>query len=666
MRLSQCIATHDKYFDNTIVNFSPQVTLLCGPARSGKSFLMFTLIESLYADSPFSGAETKSLVLNITFEDGGSQYRILRDSSKSACIRLHGNAPFNSAGLCRDDLLTAAYIFSPADHHLQETEIHFEKFVPVFLNDKEHYCDKGKYLAEILSDKARFRLIRSAKEESAYIAERSRLLKEIEIREIKDGKIGKLEQEKRELGVEIAEHSTKRNAIADSMRQLESLRLMVEEYNAMKQLRLRLVEQKDEEISKDLEIRHLKRDLRKNYPRFFGISSDLRKSISKINELYEIVKTITEREELFTKKSSRGIRTVLTTSVAVVLSTAAVFLLNIFYPLLPLLTAIIGAGSFSGLILLLTILRILHFRRAYSTDGLEDEKAGTEEAIISELAKNNIEMSDVRGKEIYNFVVHYLNEYGYFCEREDEIRDKTDEIEELYKRKTDDEIMELDENLENFALKIREFSVQIGFENVNPDNFDYDEYRREREKQISEIDAESNRLETIIRRIDEEITDFTPASPDRIDERLTHVDTQITRARLSIKSLFYLSDAVNEVVKQESAFFREKLSAEIMKTLMLLGVSESQERINSFLNGAKIDDNPSLRQLFLIALKTSLGNCCDNIIFPLIFDEPAVFMDKKTVVLFSDLIKNISETRQVIILTHDPDQFSFANRVILR
>jgi len=666
MRFSQCIATHDKYFDNTIVNFSPQVTVLCGPARSGKSFLMFSLLESLYTDKPFAGAEEKSLVLNITFEDGGSQYRILRDSSKSACIRLHGNAPFNEAGLRTEDFLASAYIFSPADHHLQETIIDFERFVPVFLNDKEHYYDKGRQLAAILADRAQFRLVKSAKEESAYISERSRLLKEIEIREIKDGKIGKLEQEKLDLSAEIADHSSKKSTILESMRQLDSLRLMVEEYNKMKQQRIRLVEQKDVEINRELEIRHLKKELRKNYPRFFGISSDLRKSIGRINELYETVKAISERMELFSKKSSRGVHTVLATSVVIVIITAVLPVINHFVMILPFLTALAGAGSLSALTLLMAALRILHFRRAYSIDSLEAEKNSTEQSIITELAKNNIEMKDVRGKEIYNFVVHYLNEYGYFCEREDEIRDRTEDFEELLKRETDDRISEVDKNLENFALQIRNFSEQIGFENVNPDNFDYDDYRCEKEKQISQIDTETSRLEEIIHRIDEEITDFTPAAPDRIDERLAHVDNQITHARLSTKSLLFLSDTINEVVKKEASFFRDRLTSQIVATLSQLGVSETPERISSMLNGKKIDDNPSLRQLILIALKLSLGNCTDNVSFPLIFDEPAVFMDKKTVVLFCDLIKSISDTRQVIILTHDPDQFSFDNRVILR
>ncbi len=666
MRLSQCIATHDKFFDNTIVNFSADVTLLCGPARCGKSFLMSSLIHALYDKKGQNSAEKDSLVLNITFEDNGSQFRVLRDSTKSVCLRLTGDGSFNREGFCDKEVFASSYIFSPADHHLQSNGVDFQELIPLYLTDNEHYYDKGKLLANILSDKSKYQQIQFVKRESAYVAERARLLKELELRQIKDGKLEKLLAEKEQLNHDISQFAEKRSAIVDSMRELNTLRTMVDEYNEMKVSRIRLVEEKEEEAEKEQNVRNLKRDLKKTFPRFSGISIDVRNSIAKICELYDQMTRLSEKTELFTTKSSAGIRTVIKGEFFVFIASATLLVLNWFQPIIPFFYSLAAAGGFFSLTLILTIARIIHFKRGYAIDQLTKEKNDVEEAITGELAKNNILMEDARGKEIYNFVVHYLNEYGYFCEREEEIREKTGELEILFARNTDGRISELDNKLDDFAKSIKDFSNKTGFTGVNPDSFDYDDYRKELEDQLADTDAESARLQSIIIHLDEEITDFTPSTPDRTDSRLMHVEEQITQARLGIKTLSFLSETIEEIVNKEADNFYRNISSLVLKNLSALGINESLDRIEAFLHGDTFTDNPSLRQLYLIALKVALGECCDRVQFPLIFDEPAVFMDKKTIVLFSDIIKSISQSRQVIILTHDPDQFSFENKVVLR
>lgn len=666
MRLSQCIATHDKYFDNTIVNFDSSVTLLCGPARSGKSYLMNSIFRAIFNASEKTETSEDSLVLNITFDSGSSQFRVLHDSTKTNFVRLIGSDEFNTDGFKVEQIFASSYVYSPADHHLQTDIIDFETLIPLYLHDKEHYYYKGGILGTLMCDQTRFGKIQFAKRESAYMAERSRLLKELEIRGIKDGKRDKLQLEKDQLTVEVSGLAEKRVSIIDSIRQLNSLREMVSEYNEMKSQRLVLFAQKEEENEKDQTVRNLKRELKKQFPRFHGISADLRESISRINSLYGKMTKTAEKADSFRVKSAKGVRAAITVLLFTVGVISAFFVFNHLYGLIQFLYALIASSSAAFVAMIFTAARIHHLHKIFSTDLLNEDKARLEDEISAELAKNNISIKDVRGKEIYNFVVHYLNEYGYFCEREDNIRDKCNELDALLERRTDEQIEELNSRIEAFAGSIRDFSLKIGFEGVNPDNFDYEEYHNELEKKLKDADQESARLESIIIRLDEEINDFTPSAPDRTDDRLAHVEEQITQAKLSIKSLVYIHETIRDIIEKESIRFRQNLAEQILKNLNALGVNESLERILTVLGGNPVYDNPSLKQLFLISLKISLGECCDTVNFPLVFDEPAVFMDKKTVVLFCDLIKNICMNRQVIILTHDPDQFSFNNRVVLR
>ena len=90
MRFTQCIATKTGVLENRIINFSDDITVICGPNESGKTLTMKAMTDSLLgygAESRILEDETwKNLQINLTVEDASSRLKIIRTGTSHLAV----------------------------------------------------------------------------------------------------------------------------------------------------------------------------------------------------------------------------------------------------------------------------------------------------------------------------------------------------------------------------------------------------------------------------------------------------------------------------------------------------------------------------------------------------------------------------------------------------
>ena len=691
MRIIHCLAKKNSVFQNTSLHFDSPVTVLSGKTGSGK-----TLLARAFADTLWGAVSGKyllsketwdSLEIELTIELGKTQFIFYRNGFNQFTIREAATSEnkilVSAFGLdthhvqlpdtIPPDLAELLVQFSPqsfADISMMSSPFDGQSspaadgtsFLRIFMHDISGYDSAHDNICKQGFDTPAPLLSALHEHEAAAHS----VGKNMQLIELKNSKIHKLNAEKRALEIECAQLTT----------QIESLNAKLAVINSIssENSRIRTLEnecesirqqiRQDDETKQSLET--LQKSLGTQFPQFKNFTAEQHANLDVIqNEYQNLRETCSKIDEL--EETDSYTRNKLFLSIVSI---------NIIALLILIITLLINPFHFKsahkiymtvGCILVQCLVSAGFWTTYFMKNGkkIREELVSTrhtqEEQLLNTLKMNNILAEDFYAESIYEILLQYFEEYGMFSEKQEEIEQhlnalhSPDHMEELKARLT-----ELSEKAR--ALKDQVEVMVSGFDNSEWSKkiiSDESVLRGEIQLEIQKIDEERTRKEEIHRHILSEIEHHSPDTSERdeLKKQKASAASEIARLKQYENAIYYVKK-----IMEHAAGIREKkqlqlISAEVVCILDAFfpeGHTVTEGVIEQLIKTGSFDtQNTLLMQATLFAIKCSMSKILEknNLMVPLIIDEPFLFTESSRIGAFKHTLDGFSSLRQIIIFT---------------
>jgi len=698
MRFIQCIASHNTLFNNTIIQFKEGTNILYGESGSGKTRLVEAInhtVWNLLSSRVFSNDEINSINLNITISHNDKDFRIIRDksgieiqnlndSSIASLNSSHGEEEIHSIMAKFDDSLykllssvnhdvyrNTSYVSSPVNEKSFFPD--FKTVLPLVLSDSTHFFNHRIFLNDFLKNEANpftlnYNKIKKELKEMDH---------EIEIKNLRFSKFSKIEQEKDELFEEYSDYEKKTEELLNKIEKLKLLESQKEKYTLLSADKKKLNESFEAEKKLEENINHLLDCIKKQYPLFLSLDNAQKNSLPEIQTTFtsiqKTINLITKRKEAKAKTAQQWKKTMALVTITPLIA-AIFFFLNrqiSLYGLEALQLALYS--SITASVAAISGLTALFFSlKKYDLKDLNEQKSEKDSHLVSLLEKNNIRIGKSSSTELYELILRFFQEFNSFEEMRAEISSLKRSMTPNYKKYYSEKINDVSQSLNNIEDKFLIECKAIGIKCPSIDEFNYDSINADFEHQIETLNEKSNGVKELLSRIDKELEQFNGSNKvgDELSSRRESVKTELNQIQKKVNTFDFIESIFKTILKEkETAFFNRFSETGYVFYSNLCGKNptlDETEFKDILMKKTDIPLSPVQSHFLYLSLIITLNNFIspNSPSLPLIVDEPGLFMDKKRIDLLLPAVKKISDTRQVIIITHDSNTYeSFGHRI---
>jgi DNA repair exonuclease SbcCD ATPase subunit len=692
----KCTVTRPALFDNRVLEFEKDITVITGRNGSGKTFIARCLIDGmwkcfseggrwlndawddLYLDLCFAmpAAGEREDFYRFRYQMGNLSVfditvgerelvRFRRDESRAGI----GDSSSLSGFLESSDLesfINACHGPSPTSLN-EGLALDSERLRNIILEDYSGFYGKSGLLRqgydrEGAMDGPLFRLVN---EKTRRLGE---IRKEIEIRNIRNQRIEKLDREREMIEEEIRDLRERRTGQEERRavfwnigENLGALQGLMNELEAMKK------DLADEQDRNNL-IRSLEGEIDRKFQRFKRFSLGEDRNLDQLQELFrEIINLNEEIDSFYLRRDARNKKLRLVSSaVSSAALTAALFLLfssgfsvkKIGMPPFLIVGAVLVAAP---LALLYSFFSSGEKRLA----ALTEKRAGHEEKLKIFLREGSLELDDYRLSELYEMLLQYFEDYIEY----------TDNLEELQRlrssmRDTED-LRKMQRDLKDLKKREETLRMEIGKSLKSLDMREDDIPERDGipalvegvDGEISHIDENIRGKEEIISRIEAEKLQSVgePGGDAEMIRERDALEKELAALQARRDTVFRITDIMKEAVKSREERQLKKLVDATLERFHTVTDNQFADSVNERVvkdliagNGQLNDLNPPVVHALLLSMKLSLSgfiSCCGAPL-PLIIDDPFLFMDDGRIERMKSQIREIARERQVIIFTH--------------
>ena len=698
MRFIQCIASHNPLFNNTILQFKEGANVLYGESGSGKTKLVEAInhtVWNLLSPDIFSNKEINSISLNITISHNNNDFRIIRDKSgieiqnlkDSSIASLNSSQSEEEIHAIISNFDNSLYkLLSSVSHNVYSNT----SYVPSPVNEKSFFPDFKSILPLVLSDDTHFFNHRTflnnfLKNEDNPLTvnynKTRKILKEmdheIEIKNLRFSKFSKIEQEKEELFREYSNYENQTGELLNKIDKLKTLESQKEKYNRLSARKEKLNDEFTAEKKMEESVNHLSDSIKKQYPLFLSLDNAQKSSLPEIQTTFSAIQkaisAITKRKE----SKAKAVRQWKKSMLLVIMIPAAA---SIFF-FLNQHISVYGIGAlrlalYSSIIVSVAAISgftaLFFSLKKYDLKELIEDKQEKDSLLVSLLQKNNIRIGKSSSTELYELILRFFQEFNSFEEIRAEIADLKNTITPDYKKHYSHKIGELTLSIKNIEEKFLMECKAIGINCPSINDFNHDSISADIEHQIETIKEKSSSVRELLTRIDSELEQFNGNNKvgDELGFRRETVKAELNQLQKKVNTFDFIESVFKTILKEkENTIFDRFCETGYNFYEKLCGKNPTLDKAefrDIVFKKAEIALSPVQSHFLCLSLIITLNNFIspDSPSLPLIADEPGLFMDKKRIDLLLPAVKKISDTRQVILITHDSNTYeSFGHRI---
>jgi len=426
-------------------------------------------------------------------------------------------------------------------------------------------------------------------------------------------------------------------------------------------------------------IGELEEEIAQRFPQFTSGMIELLPDLDRLQGEFNSIRDINVQMEKFDSIRKKKISLSLK-GITGMLIFAFISMMFILLKAIPLntITGII-LGTISSLLVLLSAATgyyiFLLFRENYPMD-LKKRKESTE-TLLNDLFKNEkFPHNNLGTGELYEYLFQYFEDFLTFRELQNEL------TAEKKKAGPRDSIKEKEEKLKELTgtKDTLEKDIKKGLKSLDPDihqapeRDNIKELIPEIDEMISEAEKEEKQKNTITEKIRNEVYQHESGarSKESIDEAIEGIDAEIEKLKKDVKDTAFMQDAYNDAADEWSG---KKLETLASKTAEYYGritkdTGEKPELEKSVKNlitrGNKGEFKPEEITVLTMAVKLALADIYPPAeSYPLILVEPYMFDKYEITVKLKKILLELSEKRQVVIITSKSETDLAGNLLII-
>jgi len=707
MHINQCIASKPGLFENKKIDLDNCLTIIHGRNNSGKSLLaraMLEVIWELINEKPLLEKQIwENLYLEITLTNSRSRFQFTRSGDNYYTIKmLQGTSEteiFNRnqwrdskesrekilaeltarngdelAGLFYDrdfrSILTLSFLPAPIDIHRDGT-LNYESVKYLFLDDQSGFYAlsremKGVFNRDNISKQSNdiFSTILRSEHEAREFE------KKIQIIDIQNSKYDKLKREKEIIEHQIEENRQELEQLRDRKNTLTKILNNLKESEELRNQIETIANAIQSENRKREEVHKLQKEIEESFPQFRNFSETKRQNLKKIHRCYREIRDINDTIEICSTAIQSKRRKLKNLVISIFLSSAIAILLSINDLFIKLSKKeqhifIIGLLALSLLsTLILTLIHLLS-RKSKELEKHREDKKNIENTLKRILEENNISFDDFRLESLYEFLLQYFEEFSEYTEKQLELFKLKDEfIDGTQLRSLKKELAELESSQAALQKSIHADMQSIDMSTTERDQTTVNNTILSINRNIQILKETVKNKENILEQITDEIQQHNDTSEEKrhLLEKRNTINSKLNEIQMHTDSMNYILSICSEAIAKREKKQLEKLIKTALDKFNIITNNQhrstiDQDHIRGILQNQNAGEqvNPSLTHLLVLAIKIALTDFLIDldIPFPLIIDDPFIYMDDVRTETLRTLLNDISRFRQIIIFTHN-------------
>ena len=285
--------------------------------------------------------------------------------------------------------------------------------------------------------------------------------------------------------------------------------------------------------------------------------------------------------------------------------------------------------------------------------------------LYSILSENGITIEQNTPDNLYEFLLQYFEEYGFYSEQESDMREMEETIRDKSFFDESTKKLQLLKQELNAAINDEQLSRNHLFENYNGSSPD-----TEVPVVLKQIDIETKSLNAqivkekeLLDQMEEDISCSVPVddkSKDLSAQRLI-IEKELLGQYKKSRISEYICTLLDEAVSKREQHLFKALSVKTVELLHRLTSNQYITQINEdtvygFITGRPtISFNTQISHMMTLCAKIALSDflTLEDIPLPLFIDAPSTYMDSQRIKILIEIAAEYSRKRQIVILTHD-------------
>ena len=570
-----------------------------------------------------------------------------------------------------DSAITLSFLPPPVDLNREEI-LKYDSFRHLFLDDKSRFYSMNNQIMEVF-DHERFNhrfnnlIFNEILKSEGQIRE---LEKDIQIIDIQNSKFEKLKRERQliddeinELGDELSKLRNRKTVMINVLKNLKRREVILHNVDTIKN-------EIDSANEKAEQTATLKKELEESYPQFRNFNEAKRQNLKKIHRCYREIRDKNEKIDHFEsriqsrrKKFKNLIISIFISSAIAILFLANNILITISRSKQFIL--IIGLLALSALSIMILIVVYMLSKRSREFDKLRGEKAGIEENLKKILLENNVTLSDLKLESLYGFLLQYFEEFGEFTEKQLELFRMRDQMEDTsYIKKLKQDLYELEREKKEIDKVINSDLQSIDEDSIERDQARINSIIITTNNEIKMLKEKIKNKKNVLLQVLEEVQQHIDNHEGRLHliEKKNKLHDNLRRLNSHTDSMNYILKIFSEAIERREGKQLQQLIDTTIENFNFLTnnqyiASIDKDTVKDLIKGNTIIEkfNPATMHLLFLSVKIAITYFLidSRTNFPLIIDEPFIFMDDIRAEKLRTILQEISKFRQVIIFTHN-------------
>lgn len=570
-----------------------------------------------------------------------------------------------------DSAITLSFLPPPVDLNREEI-LKYDSFRHLFLDDKSRFYSMNNQIMEVF-DHERFNhrfnnlIFNEILKSEGQIRE---LEKDIQIIDIQNSKFEKLKRERQliddeinELGDELSKLRNRKTIMINVLKNLKRREVILHNVDTIKN-------EIDSANEKAEQTATLKKELEESYPQFRNFNEAKRQNLKKIHRCYREIRDKNEKIDHFEsriqsrrKKFKNLIISIFISSAIAILFLANNILITISRSKQFIL--IIGLLALSALSIMILIVVYMLSKRSREFDKLRGEKAGIEENLKKILLENNVTLSDLKLESLYGFLLQYFEEFGEFTEKQLELFRMRDQMEDTsYIKKLKQDLYELEREKKEIDKVINSDLQSIDEDSIERDQARINSIIITTNNEIKMLKEKIKNKKNVLLQVLEEVQQHIDNHEGRLHliEKKNKLHDNLRRLNSHTDSMNYILKIFSEAIERREGKQLQQLIDTTIENFNFLTnnqyiASIDKDTVKDLIKGNTIIEkfNPATMHLLFLSVKIAITYFLidSRTNFPLIIDEPFIFMDDIRAEKLRTILQEISKFRQVIIFTHN-------------
>ncbi len=693
MIIRRCRINLPDLFEDQVIEFGHAITLIKGGNGSGKSLLATSIIDSIWGT--FKGER-------LIHEPAASDLSIdtVIETEKGSLLSIQrrdpGNCTLSTISQDEEHIIYAGPL-KPADMPLEEylpqdrdirdlievpdmdqirTLMHIEASEPAGIGPSPDISAIRKLLVtdetgfnRITDDVSEYRNRQSAGKGImtrilSLEGERKDIRKQIEFINIRNSRQQRLTRDREEIRHKIEEYNQEIGRLQEESSLLDQMHKNLERVEEISARLEETREKLEEERNLHQSAIQMEKEIGQLFPDFNESHRLDNEYLDQIQERFFHMRNIHQEHDAI-RHTVQARKTVIKKLMGFILTGGILFslLLGIYQPrMVPFFLPVAAAAVF-GVSLILGVALLL-VNRKDELASLDERFREAEKDLLSFIKGKNMERSDDQITEIYEILMKYFQDVIDYRERHHELLGIRQELKDSgYMESIEKEIGSLMEEEKSLSKAIKGYRKQLIYSDLDELSLtSLNELSMEIDHRINVFYEMIDEQTKIQSRIDQELENLTDedAILKELEERDASLEKELEELKQIGESLQFLSTVLEEARTSWQKKRMDSLVETAREYYTFLEGGQSRDKIKKstirdFIDGklGREDLGSRISQTLNISFRMALPHFLidGREPLPLIIDEPYQFMDNERARRFGSLCQDLSEQRQIIILT---------------